>query len=324
MTTEEFARLVEAASSGPDIQCVSGPNRAMLYILAAWTGYRRGELASLTLKSFNFESDPVTVQIKASYSKRRKNDIIPLHHAVVEQLKVWLDAKGKIGRSEFLFNLRAKSGGLRRAAKMMQLDLEQARAAWIEESKSDEERKQREESDFLEYQDEKGMYADFHANRHMFITNLAKAGVHPKLAQSMARHSDVNLTMGVYSHVDVAQQATAINTLPAPPSLTEPPSETTGDTKTGKTSNTAGTEQQPDATNDQKSVAPVVAPTNDFACLCSALADNNCPLDDSSYSTRKPLPQKDLVALCRGLSSGVSSSGGRSRTYDTRIMIPLL
>ena len=63
------------------------------------------------------------------------------------------------------------------------------------------------------------MYADFHANRHTFITNLARAGVHPKLAQSMARHSDVNLTMGIYSHVEVAQQADAINTLPAPPSL---------------------------------------------------------------------------------------------------------
>lgn len=65
MTAEEFTRLVEAANSGPDIQCVSGPDRAMLYILAAWTGYRRGELASLTLRSFNFDSDPA-VQVKAS------------------------------------------------------------------------------------------------------------------------------------------------------------------------------------------------------------------------------------------------------------------
>ena len=58
ITPDEFSRLVAAANSGPDVQCVSGPDRAMLYVLAAWTGYRRGELASLTLKSFNFESDP--------------------------------------------------------------------------------------------------------------------------------------------------------------------------------------------------------------------------------------------------------------------------
>ena len=324
MTTEEFTRLVEAANSGPDIQCVSGPDRAMLYILAAWTGYRRGELASLTLRSFNFESDPVTVQVKASYSKRRRNDIVPLHHAVAEQLKNWFSTKEKIERSEFLFNLRTDGGGLRRTAKMMRLDLERARAAWIEESKSDEERKQREESDFLCYQDENGMYADFHANRHMFIANLAKAGVHPKLAQSMARHSDVNLTLGTYSHVVVAQQAAAVNTLPAPPSLTRASGDAQGDTETGKTSNMAQTEQQPNSEEEQKSVAPIVAPTADLACLCSALADNNCPPDDSACSLRKPLPQKDLVALCQALASGDASSGGRSRTYDTRIMIPLL
>ena len=166
----------------------------------------------------------------------------------------------------------------------MRLDLELARAAWIEESKSDEERKQRETSDFLEYRDEKGMYADFHANRHMFITNLAKAGVHPKLAQSMARHSDVNLTMGVYSHVDVAQQAIAINTLPAPPSLAGASGDAQGDTEATDTKDTVRTEQQPNATDEQKSVAPVVAPTNDFDCLCSALADNNCPPNDSACS----------------------------------------
>ena len=156
MTSEEFARLVKAANSGPDVQCVSGPDRAMLYIVAAWTGYRREELASLTLSSFDFEVDPPTVQVKASYSKRRRNDIVPLHSAVVEQLKDWLAAKGKIERTEFLFNLRADGGGLRRTAKMMRLDLERARVAWIDEAKNDdEERKRREESDFLCYKKEK-------------------------------------------------------------------------------------------------------------------------------------------------------------------------
>jgi len=59
ISPEEFVRLVESAVSGPDVQCVSGPDRAMLYVLAAWTGFRREELASLTLKSFNLDSEPV-------------------------------------------------------------------------------------------------------------------------------------------------------------------------------------------------------------------------------------------------------------------------
>jgi integrase len=103
---------------------------------------------------------------------------------------------------------------------MMKLDLEQARKAWIDEAKKDrKERKRREETDYLQYQDENGLYADFHANRHTFISNLAKSGVSPKVAQTMARHSDINLTMNVYSHVKMEEQEAAIAVLPAPPAI---------------------------------------------------------------------------------------------------------
>jgi len=101
---------------------------------------------------------------------------------------------------------------------MMKLDLERAWQAWIEGAKKNKkERKRREESDTLKYEDEQGMYADFHANRHTFISNLAKSGVSPKVAQTMARHSDINLTMSVYSHVKMEEQAAAIQVLPSPP-----------------------------------------------------------------------------------------------------------
>jgi len=106
---------------------------------------------------------------------------------------------------------------------MMEMDLEQARAAWIEAAKKNKrEQKRRAESDCLRYEDENGMYADFHANRHTFISNLAKADVSPKSAQTMARHSDINLTMNVYSHVQMDEQADAIRKLPAPPKTTGP------------------------------------------------------------------------------------------------------
>ncbi|HEX5471778.1 MAG TPA: tyrosine-type recombinase/integrase, partial [Lacipirellulaceae bacterium] len=83
------------------------------------------------------------------------------------------------------------------------------------------ERKRREETDYLQYQDENGLYADFHANRHTFISSLAKSGVSPKVAQTMARHSDINLTMNVYSHVKMEEQEAAIAVLPAPPAIGE-------------------------------------------------------------------------------------------------------
>jgi len=55
--------------------------------------------------------------------------------------------------------------------------------------------------------------ADFHALRHTFITSLAKADVSPKTAQMLARHSDIRLTMDIYTHVDRDEQAEAIGKL---------------------------------------------------------------------------------------------------------------
>jgi hypothetical protein len=43
--------------------------------------------------------------------------------------------------------------------------------------------------------------------------NLCKADVSPKKAQMLARHSDINLTMNVYTHVDQDEQAAAIGKL---------------------------------------------------------------------------------------------------------------
>jgi len=44
------------------------------------------------------------------------------------------------------------------------------------------------------------LVADFHALRHTFITNLANSGTYPKIAQLLARHSTITLTMDRYTH----------------------------------------------------------------------------------------------------------------------------
>jgi len=95
-------------------------------------------------------------------------------------------------------------GGLeRKTNKMMQRDLQRAREAW--------------KSDFLKYENSDGLYAEFHSNRHLFITSLERVGITPKMAQTLARHSDVRLTLGIYTHVGINDQAAAIESLPAPP-----------------------------------------------------------------------------------------------------------
>jgi hypothetical protein len=37
------------------------------------------------------------------------------------------------------------------------------------------------------------------------------------MAQTLARHSDIRLTMGVYTHVELSDRTAAIESLPRPP-----------------------------------------------------------------------------------------------------------
>ena len=204
------------------------------------------------------------------------------------------------------------------------------------------------QSDYLQYQDENGLYADFHANRHMFITNLAKAGIHPKLAQSIARHSDVSLTMNVYSHVEVQEQATAINTLPAPPLLTgasvgsgsEVEQVETGQVEAVQIADTSGAADfsPQDSESGSEVVAHLVAQTFDFGCHSSTLPVTDCQNGQSadlepnpflclSGSEQKPLPEKELVILCQALAFDDAGEERERRRPDSnrgwRICNPL-
>lgn len=217
LTAEEFTMLIEAAADGPMRQGISGPDRAMLYILAGWTGYRRGELASLTLRSFDLDGPTPAVSVPAGYTKNKRAAVIPLHPVVIQRLRAWLETKEDMPPDAPLFVLKTYGGHWKRTADMMRDDLAVARAAWLKEASTPEERSKREASDLLCYQDEDGLFADFHANRHTFITNLGRVGVPLATAQRLARHSDPRLTSNIYTHLEVYDQATAIRSLPAPP-----------------------------------------------------------------------------------------------------------
>ncbi len=97
------------------------------------------------------------------------------------------------------------------------------RKPWLVTSENKELWKKAEETSFLYFVDSQGRYADFHALRKTFITNLSKSGVSPKMAQSLARHSDINLTMNVYTDVVLEDQAVAVELLPELPAFLPSP-----------------------------------------------------------------------------------------------------
>jgi len=138
------------------------------------------------------------------------------HPDVAKRIKAWLETKKRFGPSTILFPIsnRVPGGVNRRTSKMIERDLIVARDKWLDEAKTNADLKDRLESDFLCYCNHDDLYADFHSLRHLFITNLERAGVTPKMAQTLARHSDIRLTLGVYTHVELHDQTAAIESLP--------------------------------------------------------------------------------------------------------------
>ena len=75
----------------------------------------------------------------------------------------------------------------------------------------------------IPFEDRARRVFDLHALRHQYISSLAAAGVHPKEAQELARHSTITLTMVYYTHLAVADVAGAVDRLPEIPAEGDQP-----------------------------------------------------------------------------------------------------
>jgi len=76
LTGDELVRLIKTTAAGPFRWKLTGTVRAVLYRLAAETGLRRKELASLTPDSFDFER--LTVFASANETKNHQNAELPM------------------------------------------------------------------------------------------------------------------------------------------------------------------------------------------------------------------------------------------------------
>jgi integrase len=230
LVQEELARAIEAAENGEPFRDLTGDDRSVLYLLAAFTGLRSSELASLTDRSFDFRCEPPTLTVEAACSKHRREDVLPLHPQLAARLQVWLLKRREQSREVDVIPIASRTSGepqvlfpgtwVERAAPMLRKDLAEARKLWLEEAKTEFERQEREQSGFLLADNDDGK-ADFHALRHTFISNLASNGVHPKLAKELARHSTITLTMDRYSHVGLLDMNGALECLPNVPNRSE-------------------------------------------------------------------------------------------------------
>ena len=154
----------------------------MIYRLACESGLRANELRLLKVESFDFDNCTVTVQDHTA--KNRKEKTLPLRPDTAAEIKELLASKLPAAQA---FKVPNKT------ANMLKPDLKAAG---------------------IPYQDDAGRYCDFHSLRHTPGSLLAASGVHPKIAQEIMRHGDINLTMSLYTHTLRGQEADAVNRLP--------------------------------------------------------------------------------------------------------------
>jgi integrase len=204
LSVDELTYLLGYVKTAPAIWNVSGDERALIYELAVNTGLRRDEIKSLTRNSFDFRR--LSVKVEAEDTKNKKPALLPVKAALMDKIKAHLTGKLPTAAA---FSIPEA------AAKMLCKDMTAARAGWIKAAKENpDEHRRRNESDFLKTVTHRGK-VDFHSLRHTFGTLLAGAGVHPKVAMDLMRHSDINLTMSLYTHGSHDQQTAAIDSLPS-------------------------------------------------------------------------------------------------------------
>jgi integrase len=215
-----------------------GRERALIYKTLVLTGLRKGELASLTVAKLDLDADPPFAELDAADEKNREGNTIPLRPDLAADLREWLaDQLGRM-QQEALRNGFPVPARLppdmrvfyvpRWLYKILNRDL---RLAGIPK------------------RDERGRTLDVHALRTTFGTLLSKGGVAPRTAQAAMRHSDIRLTMGVYTDPKLLDVGAALDVLPALPLNTDATAEALKATGTHDAA--------------ARMVAPAVAPTTD-------------------------------------------------------------
>ena len=130
----------------------------------------------------HLDAEQPFVNVRPSTTKNHKQAIIALHADVVEELRKLPLSPGKVFANG-LPKIETFKRDLRRAG--------------------------------IDFIDAKGRRADFHSLRHTLGTNLALAGIAPRVAMEAMRHSDIRLTTKTYTDTGLLPVADALAKLPS-------------------------------------------------------------------------------------------------------------
>lgn len=194
LTMQELARVLEAAF--PWARSVV---RVMVH-----SGMRSGELVRLKFRDIDWEAQTLTVvSDRERKTKTRKSRVIPLSPELEQELRFL---------RENWPNMQYGSGDGDVAAYLPRTDAQRDYVFCHRNGKPVATFRRSLTKCFRKV----GLQGVTpHGLRKTFCTLLARHGVHPKTAQRLMGHSDVRLTMDVYTEVDTEQMRQAVHLLPS-------------------------------------------------------------------------------------------------------------
>ena len=210
LTDEELARLLDVTDAY---------GRRAWYAAAAMAGLRRGDLKGIRWGDVDLDS--ATLTIRAVVGKSKRQDVIPLHPQLADELRrirpthVHPDALAtmRVFASE-VQPLTVRKDFLRAGlARKRYIVVATGEDVTLAQARKLRRAKQRVRT-IIDTSDAEGRVLDLHAMRTTFGTRLARAGVAPQLAQRLMRHADYRTTVKHYTVLGLADTAQAVAMLP--------------------------------------------------------------------------------------------------------------
>jgi len=212
LTEDEFARLLAVARTRPldDARTVRrgerkgqrvanlssdavkeldelGRERVLIYRTLILTGLRLTELRTLTVARLDLTPGAEVIRLESRNEKNGAGSTLPVRADLADELRQWI-AEKNLTPADRLFTVPA------RLRLILDRDMKAAK---------------------IPKRDERGRTVDVHALRTTFATHLSTTGTTPRTAQAAMRHSDIKLTMGVYTDPALLDVRHALDRLPA-------------------------------------------------------------------------------------------------------------
>ena len=190
MDATELQRLIETTQNGAvKFRGLTGHDRAVLYAVAAATGYRKSELAALSPQCFHLTGDNPTIELSGEFTKNGKSASQPLSATLAAVLAQYI--AGKSVDQPVWAGTWSEKG-----SRMLKADAQAAEIATEVTTKDGPQ------------------VLDFHSLRGTFATFLDTINVSLKARQDLMRHSDPRLTMNRYTRANQSEMGDAATRMP--------------------------------------------------------------------------------------------------------------